>query len=69
MMQQVLAPGVEYGEKTDLGAEMARVAGDGEERLGGGAEQQAVNHLLVMKGNGGGWFGQSEDDVKVLDRE
>ena len=34
MVLQVLAPGVEHGDETDLGAEMAPVGSDRAQRLG-----------------------------------
>jgi hypothetical protein len=36
-------------EETDLSAEMLRVAGNGQEGLGGCPEEDAVNHLFVVK--------------------
>ena len=54
MVLQVLAPGVEHGDETDLGAEMARVGGDREQRLGRRLEQDGVDHCLVLEGDLGG---------------
>ena len=34
MVLQVLTPGVEHGDETDLGAEMARIGGDCAQRFG-----------------------------------
>ena len=56
---------MEHGGEADPGAEMLRVGGDGEERLGGGAEQQVVDHGLVLEGDGGDRRRQGEDDVVV----
>ncbi|MBB4276686.1 hypothetical protein GGE12_004483 [Rhizobium mongolense] len=66
MVQQILPPGVQYGEEADLGAEMLGVGGDGAQRLGGGAEEQAVDERLVLVSDGGDGLRQCEDDVKVL---
>src|SRR6516225_11713949 len=66
---QVLAPGVEHGEKTDLGAEMPRVCGDGTERLGGAPEQDGVDRLLVLEGDLGERGGQREHDVEIRNRQ
>ena len=48
MMIEVLSPGVEDSEEADLSAEMLWIAGDGEERLGSGAEEHVVEGLLVL---------------------
>jgi len=66
---QVLAPGVEHGEKTDLGAEMPRVCGDGTERLGGAPEQDGVDRLLVLEGDLGERRRQREHDVEIRNRQ
>ena len=47
-MDERLAPGVQHGEETDLGAEVARVGGDGAQRLGDGPEEQAIDDGLVL---------------------
>ena len=65
MMHQVLSPRVQHGEETDFGAEMSRIGGDGAERLGGGPEEDAVDHALVLGGDGGDLFRHGEDDVEV----
>ena len=46
MMGHRRAPGVEHGGDADPGAQMLRVGGDGEQRLGRGAEQQVVDQRL-----------------------
>ena len=66
---QVLAPGVEHGEETDLGAEMPRVCGDGTERLGGAPEQDGVDRLLVLEGDLGERRRQREHDVEIRNRQ
>ena len=38
MVQQLLIPGVQYAEESDLGAQVFRIAGDLEQSLGAGAE-------------------------------
>jgi hypothetical protein len=48
---------------------MLGVAGDSEQRFGGGAEQNVVNHFFVIKGNFSNLRGHGEDDVKVFDRQ
>ena len=46
-----------------------RIGGDGQQRLGGGAEQQVVDHRLVLVGDGGDLGGQREDHVEVRHRQ
>ena len=48
MMLQLLIPGVEDAEETDLGAQVPRMASDFQQGLGAGAEQQIVENLLVL---------------------
>ena len=51
MMDERLAPGVQDGEETDLGAEVAGDGGDRAERLGDGPEEEAVDDGLVLGGD------------------
>ena len=51
------------------GAEVPRIGGDGEQRLGRGAEQQVVDHRLVLVGDRGDLGRQGEDHVEVADRQ
>ena len=51
MIEQVLAPGVEHGEKADLGAQVLGIGGDGEQGLGRGPEQDAIELSLILIGN------------------
>lgn len=47
---------------------MLRVGGSGQHRLGGGAEQRAVDHRLVVEDDGSDLGWQGVDDVEVTDR-
>ncbi|SDK05612.1 hypothetical protein SAMN05216338_108314 [Bradyrhizobium sp. Rc2d] len=49
MVLQGLAPGMEDGGHAELGAKMLGVGRDGGERLGRGAEQDGVDHRLVLE--------------------
>jgi hypothetical protein len=69
MMMQVLTPGVEHGDETDLGPEVLRVGGDRAQGLGGGAEQNAVDHLLILEGDLGHRRRQREDDMEIRHRQ
>src|SRR6266566_160325 len=63
------APGVEHGGEADAGAEVPGIGGDGEQRLGRRAEQQVVDHRLVLIGDRGDLGRQGEDHVEVVDRQ
>ena len=67
VMGQRLPPGVQDRDKADPGVE----ARDGKrhERLGRGADQEAVDCLLVLKGDLGRGRRQGEDDVEVGNRQ
>ena len=48
MMLQLLIPGMENAEEADRGAEASGVCGNFDESLCARAEQQSVDHLLVL---------------------
>jgi len=56
---------MEHGEETDFGAEMAGIAGDFEQGLGTGAEQQVIEDLLVLQGQRGEATRKGEDDMDI----
>jgi hypothetical protein len=66
MMEQILAPGVKDREEADLGAQMPGIGRDRAQGFRCGPEQNAVDRLLVLEGDGGHLFGYCKDDVKVL---
>src|SRR5208282_1187063 len=45
------------------------IGGDGEQRLGRGAERQVVDYRLVLVGDWGDLGRQREDQVEVADRQ
>src|SRR5437763_11561031 len=45
---------------------MFGIGGDGAQSLGGGAEQNAVNHFLVLVSDRGNLFRHRKDHVEVL---
>src|SRR5947207_15903800 len=49
MKVELLAPGVQYGEETDLCTEVPRITTNFEKSLRTGAEQEIVNDLLVLQ--------------------
>ena len=48
VVHERLSPRVEYREETDPGAEVARIRGDGAERLGRRAKEEAVDHRFIL---------------------
>jgi hypothetical protein len=44
---------MEHGGEADAGAEMPGVGGDGDKRLGGGLEEDAIDRRLVVIGDVG----------------
>src|SRR5580700_7736863 len=69
MMGEGRAPGVEDGGEADARAEMLRVGGDDDQRLGGRSEQQVVEGGLVVERDGADRRREGEDDVMVRDRQ
>ena len=65
-MEQVLAPGVEHGEKADLSPQVFGISGDGAQSLRRGPEQDAIELSLVLIGDCCNLFRDGEDDVEVL---
>jgi len=57
---------MEDGEETNFGAQMLGIGGDSAQGLGSGAEQNAVDHFLILVGDGGNLFRQRKDHVKIL---
>ena len=51
VMLEVLPPGVEDGQEADLGPEVLGIGGDSLQGLGGGPEEQAVDHARVLQGD------------------
>jgi hypothetical protein len=63
------SPGVEHGGDADPYAQVLRIGGDRQHRLGGRAEQQVVDDSLVVESDVGDLGGEREDDVEVSDRQ
>jgi hypothetical protein len=66
MANKSLAPGMEHSEESDLCAQMLGVSRNGAQGLGGGSEENVVDDLLVLQGNGGDGLRKSEDHMKIL---
>ena len=63
------APGMEHRGGADAGPEVLGIGGDGEQCLGRRAEQQVVDHRLVLVGDWSDLGRQREDQVEVADRQ
>ena len=69
MVRQRRAPGVQDQGHADLRTQMLGIGGDGAQRLGGDIEQQAVDHGLVVIGDGADRRRQGEHHVVVVHRQ
>jgi hypothetical protein len=48
---------------------VSRIGSDGAQSFAGGAEQNAIHHLLVLIGHGGDRLRHGKDHMEVLDRQ
>ena len=55
------------GEETGFRTEMFGIGGDRAQGFGRGVEQDVVDGLLVVKGDGGDFLRHGEDNMKVRD--
>ena len=62
---QALIPAVEHAEEADLGAEVARIAGDFKQGLSAGVEEQGVDEPLVLQGERSQFARQGEDGMDI----
>src|ERR1700693_3591966 len=69
MMHQVLSPTMEHRKEADLSPQMLGVGRDGFQGIGGGLEENAVDNLLILVGDGGDLFWHGEHNMKILDVE
>jgi hypothetical protein len=66
MIHEVLTPGMENADHSDLCAEMFGVLGELCEGLGGGAKKQVVQELRVHGNQGIQCGGEGEDHMEVF---
>src|SRR5215467_10675781 len=66
MEEQVRSPAVQHGEEADFSPEVLGIGSDGAQGFGGGTEEEAVDRLFVLIGEGGNLFRHREDDVEIL---
>ena len=60
---------MEHSGGADARPEVLWIGRDGDQCLGRGAEQQVVDHRLVLVGDWGDLGGQCEDQVEIADRQ
>src|SRR5450756_2243063 len=65
MEVKVLPPGVEHVEEPGFHSQTLGAAGNGEQGIGDSAEENVVDDLLVVEGDGGDGRGEREEHVKV----
>jgi len=63
------APGVENRKDADASTQVLGISRDGDRGLGGGFEQDVVDHGLVVIGDVGDLRRQREHDVEVRHRQ
>ena len=69
MVGHCRAPAVEHGGGANAGAQVPGIGSDREQRLGRCAEQQVVDHRLVLVGDGRDLGRQREDYMEIADRQ
>src|SRR5580704_6434472 len=69
MKHQILSPTMEHGKEADLSSQMLGVGRDGLQGIGGGLEEDAIDNLLVLVGDGGDLLWHGEHNMKILDVE
>jgi hypothetical protein len=69
MSQQILAPGMQDGEESDLRSQVLGIGGNLQKGLRTGAEQEVINDLLVLQRQMGELVRQGKDNVDIGDRQ
>ena len=62
-----LPPGVQHGGDANAGTQVPGIGGDGEQCLGRRAEQQIVDHRLVLVSDWSNLGWQREDQMEIAD--
>src|ERR1035437_5515366 len=65
MMLEVLSPGMEHAEESDVGSQVLGLASQFEHRRSTGSVEQMVKQPLVLEGKRGKFMRQREDDVEI----
>jgi hypothetical protein len=64
-----LSPCVEHREESDLRPQMLGIGRNGAQCLAGRPEQNVVDDILILKGNGCDWLRHREDHMEILSIE
>src|SRR5713226_8482734 len=65
MKPELLVPGVQHTEETNLCTEVSGIASDFEKSFRAGTKQEIVDHLFVLQHHWGQVAGECEDHVQV----
>ena len=65
MKPELLVPGVQHTEETNLCTEVSRITSDFEKSFRAGTKQEIVDHLFVLQHHRGQVAGECEDHVQV----
>ena len=66
-MRECLPPRVQHGHEAQLSAKVFGVGAYTQQGLRGGPEQEVVDHLLILQGQGRELARECEDDMVILD--
>ena len=69
VMQQVLPPRMQDRDKAKVSTKVFWISSNGAQCLGGGLEQDVVDHRLVLKRDGCNFLWDGEDHVEVFNRQ
>jgi hypothetical protein len=69
MSQQILAPGMQHGEESDLSPQVFGIGGNLQKGLRTGAEQEVIEDLLVLQRQLTELMRQGEDNMDIGDRQ
>ena len=66
VVEKSLSPCVEHREESDLRPQMLGIGRNGAQCLAGRPEQNVIDDVLILKGNGCDWLRHSEDHMEIL---
>jgi hypothetical protein len=69
MSEQILTPGMQHGEESDLCSQVFGIGGHLEQGLGTGAEQEVIEDLLVLQRQRRELVRQSKDNMDIGHRQ
>jgi hypothetical protein len=69
MVQQVLTPGVQNGDKANLGAQVFGVGCDSSQSLSSGLKQNVVDHILVLECDRANLLRHGKHHMEILYRQ